>query len=741
MPNPQSAIRNCQVVITAVGNPTGPPDTASEEMHMPCYATLNHDVTADRSDTQAVLEIINQDGRLLYALLLAEPVTVVDRAGPVASEAVVLIRNVNGPDDVPAAVTLDDSGELAPQNLPGGARVRISADGQTLFVGSLARRDELGAAGALRLTFLDDRFLLNRLPVRGALVHDANDPAHPVKFAPALRCRFNPGGLGNCVEASLAGAPWPVPLFLPGPDEAARMEAGAGEPTFWTPERALRYCWFLLAAFQFPEVCADVPRLDPRRILWPPESLQFDTGLMQCKLPDLDVQGRPASAVLEEICAIAGSIGWRLRYEGGQSQLAFCSRLRPQPDAPNAEPEQAGLSLPLQRAGAASDCKTVYDFQARTDYSVLAAAVVLDGAPYEIEAEFKYESADDDTLEPAWSPEDEDAFTDIIIGDGAYAVVDGSPMDGTGGRPLVYCLSREALSLARQRHPLPFHAFRLKSTGPGMETVLKGHAGLLAAFFEQALRLSRPILPHQLQRADGSSSQSPALPFPVRIQVSREGGAGPYHQVLAPAGLRVTDDGLIWLDGLTDDLARSDNLYEGSLISAPDLVVLKHIKINAVIRHDARLKAVSGLHQPGVDPNGIRGELDESLCVLGAGPQHYELRGRAFCEQHQVNSRPAAGNVVDGLPLPLNRVLTSDAAQIQAHASRSLNRMAGLARSQSWKLIGIRPEFQAGSFLDRVILLGPGGPLGSRAINAPIREVIWHFASPQFTEVRTMAGG
>ena len=137
---------------------------------MPCFATLQHAGAAERSDTPAVVELFGPGGSPGYALTYAELQRILDRAGPFPSAAHVLIRNLDGADDTPANVVLNGHNELAPHNLPGGTRVRIRVEGETLFLGRLAKREEMGRAAALRLTFLDDRQLLARLPLHGARV-------------------------------------------------------------------------------------------------------------------------------------------------------------------------------------------------------------------------------------------------------------------------------------------------------------------------------------------------------------------------------------------------------------------------------------------------------------------------------------------------------------------------------------------------------------------------------------------
>jgi hypothetical protein len=236
-------------------------------------------------------------------------------------------------------------------------------------------------------------------------------------------------------------------------------------------------------------------------------------------------------------------------------------------------------------------------------------------------------------------------------------------------------------------------------------------------------------------------------PYPVRIQVSNH-GANAFHQVLANAGLRVTADGTIWFDGLTDEQAGGDNIYAGFFLISPAGVAVKDIRLNAVITHDVRVRKVLSLADSGAgaDPNLIAAQLDESVKRKGSGPTKYilatgkepsaveQLGKSGYRVQHQVTSNPTQNEQLAGVALPLSRVYRDDTADLEAHAARRFKDAAKLKKAQKWILIGIRPEIRAGHWLHKIAFVGEDAE-GEYEVNAPIAEVTWDFDGAQKTTV------
>jgi hypothetical protein len=566
---------------------------------------------------------------------------------------------------------------------------------------------------------------------------------------------MNPKGFGNCILLN-AGSSFCTPVFT---DVARRnalaladLNGRAGLTTFWTVQFAMQYLWWWLAsggAWTAP--WDDLPSLDPDKIVWPVESLGvFDCPAGQTILPDLDMNGWSALAVLDKLLDVSGDFGLQLTPGDGVSVLGFYAK-RPQ----NNEVDN-GHVLDLQRSGPAADIKTLYDFLAETDYSDAITNLVVEGAPFEIEAQFVFSGTEGtDTLEPAWDAAEEAEFRAIVAGNDVYASVLTDPASGSGrtlmdgggspARPLIYTRVREAVQLAREHCPRAFRAFRLRYQN--LATILAGYSSAFSAWSGQVLHRYRAILEEQLQLMLTAAGEQTDTPYPVRIQVSAH-GANAFHQVLANAGLRVTADGTIWFDGLTDEQASGDNVYSGSFLISPSGVAVKDIRLNAVITHDVRVRKVLSLSDSsgGADPNRIGAELDDTVKVKGRGPTKYilaagkepsavEQLGKAgYRVQHQVTSNPTQNESLGGAPLPLSRVYRDDTADLNAHAARRFKDAAKVKKAQKWVLIGIRPEIRAGHWLHKIAFVGEGAE-GEYEVNAPIADVTWDFDGAQKTTV------
>ena len=112
------------------------------------------------------------------------------------------------------------------------------------------------------------------------------------------------------------------------------------------------------------------------------------------------------------------------------------------------------------------------------------------------------------------------------------------------------------------------------------------------------------------------------------------------------------------------------------------------------------------------------GTLADRLELLFGAPviEAYGVAGGA----HQVASNPAlpgSFQTSDGgsppkltaLNPPVTAVIYNDSSQIAAHAQRQQKDVARFKRSNTWKLPGIRLDYAAGDFIDRVVFQGTSG--------------------------------
>jgi hypothetical protein len=717
------------------------------------YAVLDRAPAADRLDSQATVAFCSGGNALEYAQVLK----VTERAAPSPSTAEIMIRNVDDPDQNANDVTLQEpSGALSPQSIPGGTRMRIENDGNTLFIGEVLKRDEMGASGSVKLTLQNDQALLARLPVYGCLCWDPDDATPCPKFIPRLPIRFNPFGFGNCREENVTGCSWPVPFFTSVAYQKADMAAvaGSGTPTFWTPQRVLRHLWYRLTVYDWEAgstpIYAHVPRIDSDKITWQADTLNDFSDQMTKKLPDLNKRAWYLSKLLTTLCELSGIYGWNtIPFDSVHSQIIFFPRIAP--GGTTDEPTQAppgGITLDLQREGTPSDLSTMHDFHLTDDYDETLTQIYAEGAPIEIECELTLGNLDpaDDTLEKAWTATDESKFIDMIEGNGTYAKnVSGRVLDGSGADKLsILSKSTAAIDMAQASYPTVFRAIRIKKGTP-FDTIMQGGTNQLLKDFEQhLLKGYRPLAgDDQVQRIhDGNKATD--LVYQVKIQVSSlPAGVPPedYHTVTCNPGLRMTPDGLIWLDGLGTSIDGTDTatdcIYYGCLQVDPYQALLKRIRINGVILHDARIMSSKGLYDD-LDPNKIAREIDPTWMKKGLGPAGHAVaadldKPDGFRWQHQVNSSPMDADTIDDVAKPFNREYRTDQADLDAFAERTLKQKARIARAARYSLIGIRPDLRVGTWIESVKLHGNAG--GLRRVRAALIEVSWTYDGRQDTSV------
>ncbi|GAJ24256.1 unnamed protein product, partial [marine sediment metagenome] len=190
--------------------------------------------------------------------------------------------------------------------------------------------------------------------------------------------------------------------------------------------------------------------------------------------------------------------------------------------------------------------------------------------------------------------------------------------------------------------------------------------------------------------------------YPVRIQVQPDGFTD-YQDAHYGSGLRVTGDGLIWLDALGEGAnEKSWCMYSGSLMGDPLNTAMKNIKINCVVPMDHRLLGYQ-------ESQAFDQYLNDSYRVDLGGPPllHVDSPG-GYTEIHQKNSSPASidtyidVNNTAGNPtyqtMPLTRYLPpgSEIDSAKYAAQRKLYARKYMQRNSSWNLIGIRKGFRAG---------------------------------------------
>lgn len=368
---------------------------------------------------------------------------------------------------------------------------------------------------------------------------------------------------------------------------------------------------------------------------------------------------------------------------------------------------------------------------------------------------------------PEKDPPPGDFYTHTLICDGTE-VLDAEG-NGTGSyRPLALAGTPQAWSLIRTFFPTVFKAYRINTyaieqdetakkmfdgggaaeaersataasevSGASPDTAAAAGAAAAAATdgyknrtkFPVLQSDGRPILPAQLQfyvNGDERLMQK----FPIRVQVADSSNPGTKNYVDVPfnAGVRVTDNGWIWLDGLAEDADKThyctynNSLYDSTCVN----ITANHIKINAAIPMDHRVKGYSAIK------NG-ESCFDPSIAAaIGGPPMFYIDSPNAYHEDHQVNSSPTAlkfavskDNQEGDLEVPITRILppTSEANSAADAAKRRLLGTRYPTRRSAWYMVGIRPDYNVGDWISKV------DAHGEYDLNAPIENIVDDFAS------------
>ena len=687
-------------------------------------------------------------------------------------------------------------------NIKHGTRISISVRcGDTdvvVFLGQIMTRRDQGATGNVIYTAIDDRMLLSKIPVRGCMVRDGE----AVKFISRYTPRVNPDGRWNCIGARMTvnGVDDIYPVFsqtailgksYQSPDEAFEVDLQEGVITAWTPRRFLRYLNMIAnVRYQDPGSEPDDTiiegvrinhwrsiRGNRPRIAWEADTVKGMRGTdlvdetlpdpLDRKMPDMNFQGVALALAIKNTLSTAGTHEMVLSLSQTESTTAAekISYIQFVPIGYSViSGGYLGESVIVGGSGDVRDHPTsVYDFDLYEDASRTDPCVLVEGAPVTVETSVEYSGAVK-TLKPGWTQAEEDIFLAMIRGDetqyaklpqyqGDTTVENLILADGTGDAPEIPYISDEAVRMARQCFPNVFRAFYIDSSASPLSSAFDGVNDEYAAETEYPVlkggtgknKAFRPIAATQEQfvttNLTGSDDESSRLvtKYPVRIRT--RSGFGEWYESAYTSGLRVTPDGLIWLDGLGENIdGAAGCLYSGTIKSVDnDGVELKDIKINCVMPMD---------HNTIGYKQDVQSELDEGYAndALGGLPLMYINSPGAYKEIHQVNSSPAHtlqfreddGTGEEGTTAaPLNRYLPpgSEAIHAEYAAQRKLQYSKNIYRKTSYKYPGIRTEHKPGEWVYLIERRdASGNTLEYYRIAAPVESVTYDF-SKQETQV------
>jgi len=679
----------------------------------------------------------------------AEVLRVEHSTGITPGKAFISIRNVSSTDHASGLVCLDETGDLSPKRLKFWSRIKIMSRGKCIFVGGLMRRRDNIGAQSLTLEYWDDRWLLARIPVRGCPVYDK--AASTIKWLTGYEFRTNPNGMHNCtmvgnipVFAELAeqGTEGQSPYQLIGREP----NTSAGVAVAFTPARALNTLRYL-AITNLGVTHLGQAILNTTKLQFPVFAFSSTDELVNRKMPDMRLGGmRGVLGALERVLAVTGEYVLNVTYEdSGRCTLGVA-----------ATTDSAGnkKTVYLQTSGAAENIQTAFDGVVESDASEAATSGLVEGQVSLHEGRFKFEhanyisdvaateaamTASGDHIFPAWDSGEEFGFMEILVNAKDRL---GRAIDGLEPQ------TQAALQLARICYPKVWRAFCVK--GPNLATILNG----VNSTFVNMPRITSfkqlwdsQLQPYYESRESGKISRG-RIRLDIRIEVTDLAATesdGVYHDVRFNSGLRVTDDGLVWFDGLTDDIATAtdDNIYTALLLgctkndpSHSTYPLLKKIRLNATIKHDTRVFNEYDITR--YDPNGVAEELDDSVLPQGSAGsdmlQEYALNEEGYREEHQVTSYPCNNNAfkvtndtgtgLADLSTPVSKILHQDDSELRDAAKRLLKEKGRVEKSFRLDLIGIRFEFGAGDYIDDIVKQ----PSGSRyAVGGPASRLVFDF--------------
>jgi len=640
------------------------------------------------------------------------------------------------------------------------------------FQGWLTKRQDQHMQNTVLWTASDDTILLRNVYVRGAYVLDTLlNGTNELKYSSALYTVFNPKGAWNCTGVSIGGDVYPVftPTAVYGKAYETPNTTYSGNPSTdgshqpWTPRRILKYLQLVMHAYEITsgvdgETDHGTCSLDTDYLY-----LDYDhiTGL-DGKDPAISNQD-PLDRISYELSlqgdTLIGAFAKTLE-QAGTHQLA--TRYDSSVFSPPSTPPAGKTLLIFKPSGylGSGDWKNIdiqfdslvdestgriFDFSLSEDSIGTSRKVYCEGETEYLETRLVYEGVSGtDTIVPAWTSDQEEAFFACIYGDfdytsndpGAWALVpkvsgkesytaaDFWESDGTNETEPAKPFTKEALAIAQESFPHVFRAFHIKTQGD-LATGLSGPQG-----YQGTLIHPRPILPTQLQFFTWKSSDigdvrlRTSLPIRVSIKYSDD---TPYFDVPRDVAIRVTTDyqgnNLLWLDGVSTAADGTiECIYSGSALNAADInderVTLRKFRINCAMPRDTRtmghrlIGPQSGLTgSQGVVQSGISTDYDAAFVGGDNVSMRYLDKPNSFRSYYQYNSYPGANTKYYGgtdgtteLTTPLTRYVPPGDEAIHAEyaATREMMRTRRPVRNSSWQQAGIYTVVDSGDWIGYV---------------------------------------
>ena len=155
-------------------------------------------------------------------------------------------------------------------------------------------------------------------------------------------------------------------------------------------------------------------------------------------------------------------------------------------------------------------------------------------------------------------------------------------------------------------------------------------------------------------------------------------------------------------------------------------VKLKSIRINIAFPHDHR---VSGYYE---HPEGLWEFDSEMASDLFGPPMMYIDSPGSYHEIHQIGSKPGPVDKYfkdDPDWTGQERYLPPGSERVYAvdHAHRKIALASKLLQESLWRMVGIRPSYYVGKWIEKVKMVSPLSDEGDWLIDAPIESVTFDF--------------
>lgn len=676
-----------------------------------------------------------------------------------------------------------------------GRRVVVKLGETVIFSGYIMDRADQGAADAIYYWAYDDRILLERLWLPGAIVRDKDGTGF---YSPRHPPIINPGGAWNCTGIDIGGETWPVfaPVARLGSDYEAPEEAHVatlptdGSVAPWTPRRLLRYCCLLtklqVAAYrpknwnetttgalsESSPIIFDQTDITESNMIGKdaPETVNDP---LDRKATTVDLSGQSLLGAIVNALDIAGTHTLRIKYTAlaadGTSTLDFV------PTGWSAF--AGGKTLRFQTGGYAGGASgiQVHDFLVHRSAREVFNAVTVLGAVSLVETRVTL----GDGLKKGWNDAEEAAFLRCIWGcdpggtalyaqiPKTFGPIDGTvttwvTCDGTNGAPLAHPGSSEAISLARTAFPTVFRAYRLDSSDPVLNGILENVATTIGGSITggggqpaAVLEAPRPVLPDQLQymvrNMDASTTGKEnrlSQRLPIRVEIDMGDDPETFvNWVDAQASVTATPDGLIWINGLAEGANNSAAcLYYGNLWDykhySDGYITARNVRLNVAIPADHRVEErdFTDWDEDTLHPDFLGAfAWGRSLRVIDAGD--------AYQNRHQVYSFPSAceqayggtsGTTLQGDSTGITRPLPPGSENQHAvyAAKRALARRKNLKQNSRWMLMGIVTDLRGGDWIEKIDLVDAAGAVTEFPVAGTAESVTYDFVKPE-----TVVGG